>query len=134
MISNNFKIASNYQHISILPIKEKMALKIHDELIISHFTQVLYSANYYKAIYNETIDYIWLVQENEKKEEIQVMNHQIIIIRRFWQHESLLSILSTSNWDNNELTNHIWEIKEDKEEFGLFCFLSTKYKITTIFG
>ena len=134
MIHSNLSNICNDQHISILPIKEKMALKIHDELIISHFTLVLYSANYYKAIYNETIDYIWLVQENEKKEEIQVMNHQIIIIRRFWQHESLLSILSTSNWDNNELTNHKWEMKEDKEEFGLFCFLSTKYKITTIFG
>ena len=58
MIHSNLSNICNDQHISILPNKEKMALKIHDELIISHFTLVLYSANYYKAICNETIDYV----------------------------------------------------------------------------
>ena len=58
MISYNFIIVSNYQNRSFLPIREKMALKNHDELINSHFTLVLYSMNYHKVVQNETIYYL----------------------------------------------------------------------------
>ena len=58
MIHSNLSNICNDQHISILPIKEKMALTIHNKVINIHNTLVLNSVDCYKAIYNETIDYI----------------------------------------------------------------------------